>query len=115
MQPRNPAARKRSQNTRDACRWFVFGRSYSKSVRRPGALVEEITTADGAAPGPTSAPPTCASPSPRRPGAGALLNLVNGVLAGIGGVYVGTHSVLITVIAGVMALVVAAMTVIFRR
>jgi hypothetical protein len=37
------------------------------------------------------------------------------VLAGIGGVYVGTHSVLITVIAGVMALVVAAMTVIFRR
>ena len=44
-----------------------------------------------------------------------LLTLVNGVLAGVGSVYVGTHSVLITVIAGVAAIVLAAMALIFPR
>ncbi len=51
----------------------------------------------------------CTPPLGRRPGAGTLFTLVNGVLAGIGSVYVGTHSVLITVIAGVMAILLAAM------
>jgi hypothetical protein len=57
------------------------------------------------------------SPQPprRRPGAGALLTLVNGVLAGVGGVYVSTHSVMITVIAAVVAVVLAAMVLIFQR
>jgi hypothetical protein len=60
---------------------------------------------------PVPAPP--ASPQPRqRPGAGALLTLVNGVLAGVGGVYVSTHSVLITVIATVVAIALAAMVLI---
>jgi hypothetical protein len=41
--------------------------------------------------------------------------LVNGVLAGVGGVFVGTHSVLVTVIAAVVAVVLAAMVLAFRR
>lgn len=41
--------------------------------------------------------------------------MVNGVLAGVGSVYVATHSVLITVIAGVTALLLAAMVLIFPR
>ena len=49
------------------------------------------------------APPPADTPR-RRPGAGTLLTLVNGVLAGVGSVYVSTHSVLITVIAGIMAI-----------
>jgi hypothetical protein len=52
---------------------------------------------------------------PQRPGAGTVLTLVNGVLAGVGGVYVSAHSVLITVIAGIMAITVAAIVVIFPR
>jgi hypothetical protein len=60
--------------------------------------------------------PPANSPAPRRrPGAGALLTLVNGVLAGVGSVYVGTHSVLITVIAVVMAIVLVAMVLAFQR
>lgn len=55
-------------------------------------------------------------PAPRRrPGAGSLLTLVNGVLAGVGGVYVGTHSALITVIAAGTAIILAAMTLIWHR
>jgi len=53
--------------------------------------------------------------SPRRPSPGTVLTLVNGVLAGVGGVYVSAHSVLITVIAGIMAIAVAAMVLIFPR
>ena len=59
------------------------------------------------APGPLppAAPPADPSPSPRRrPGAGPLLTLVNDVLAGVSGVYVSTRSVMITVIAVVMAI-----------
>jgi hypothetical protein len=40
---------------------------------------------------------------------------VNGVLAGVGGVFVGTHSVLVTVIATVAAVVLAAMVLIAQR
>lgn len=61
--------------------------------------------------------PPVSSPQPprRRPGAGALLTLVNGVLAGVGGVYVSTHSVMITVIAAAVAIVLAAMVLICQR
>ncbi len=64
---------------------------------------------------PVPAPP--ASPPPRRrpPGAGTLLTLVNAVLAGIGGVYASTQSVLITIIAGVMAIVITALTLVFHQ
>lgn len=55
------------------------------------------------------------TPPRRRPGAGAVLTLVNGVLAGVCGVYVSTHSVLITVIAATAAIVLAMMLLIPRR
>lgn len=62
-------------------------------------------------------PQPAGSPQPprRRPGAGAMLTLVNGVLAGVGGVYVSTHSIMITVIAAVAAIVLAAMVLICGR
>jgi hypothetical protein len=61
-------------------------------------------------------PPPASTPLPqRRPDAGPLLTLVNGVLAGAGGVYVSTRSVVIVIIAGVMAIVVAALMQIFQR
>jgi hypothetical protein len=41
--------------------------------------------------------------------------LVNGVLAGVGGVYVGTHSVLVTIIATVVAALLAAMVLILHK
>lgn len=69
--------------------------------------------------GPVPAPevPGGGSPTPprRQPGAGAVLTLVNGALAGVGGVYVSTHSVLITVIAAVVAIVLAMMLALSRR
>jgi hypothetical protein len=57
------------------------------------------------------------SPEPpgRRPGAGTILTLANGVLAGVGGVYVSTHSVLITLVAAAAAIVLAAMVLFPRR
>ena len=61
-------------------------------------------------PGPPGSPP-----SSRRPRGGTILTLVNGVLAGVGGVFVGTHSVLVTVIATVAAVVLAAMVLIAQR
>jgi hypothetical protein len=63
---------------------------------------------------PHPAPPT-GSPSPPQPSAGTVLTLVNGVLAGIGGTYATTHSITITVIAGIMAIVLALMVLIFYR
>lgn len=92
-----------------------LGGFYSKSGRRLGPRFEENTTGDTAAPVPLSAPATGDPSAPRRPSAEALLTLISGVLAGITGVYVATHSVLITVIAAAMALVVVAMVLIFRR
>ena len=61
---------------------------------------------------PVPAPPTSPPPPRQRPGAGTLLTLVNGVLAGVGGVYVSTHSVLITVLATGVAIALAAMVLI---
>ena len=114
MQPRNPADRK-NQNTRDAPRRVVLGGFSSKRGRQLDPRFEENTTADNAAPGPLPAEATGDPHAPRRPGAEALLTLISGVLAGITGVYVATHSVLITVIAAAMALMVAAMVLIFWR
>jgi hypothetical protein len=51
---------------------------------------------------------------PRRPSAGAILTLVNGVLAGVGSVYVGTRSVLVTVIAAFVAAALAAALILQR-
>ena len=75
---------------------------------RPTLRFEGITV-DNAVPGAPAAPPASSPPQQRRPGAGTLLTLVNGALAGVGSVYIGTHSVLITVIAGVTAILLAAM------
>lgn len=52
---------------------------------------------------------------PRRPSAGAILTLVNGALAGVGGVFAGTHSVLVTLVAATVAIVLAAMVLIAQR
>ena len=52
---------------------------------------------------------------PPRPGAGTILTLVNGVLAGVASVFVGTHSVLITIVAAVVAVTLAAMVLVFHR
>jgi hypothetical protein len=46
--------------------------------------------------------------------AGALITLVNGALAGVGSVYVGTHPVLITVIAAAMAVALAVLVLAFH-
>ena len=70
---------------------------------------------DNAVPAAPAAPSASSPPPRRRLGAGALLTLVNGVLAGVGSVYVGTHSTLITVIAGAMAIVLAVMVLVFQR
>jgi hypothetical protein len=61
-------------------------------------------------------PPVNSPPRPpRRPSAGTILTLVNGVLAAVGSVFVSTHSVLITVLATVAALALAAMVLIASR
>jgi hypothetical protein len=53
--------------------------------------------------------------SSRGPRSGTILTLVNGVLAGVGGVFVCTHSVLVTVIAAAVAVALAAMVLIAQR
>lgn len=58
--------------------------------------------------------PTGSNPPPR-PSAGTILTLVNGALAGVGGVFVGTHSVVITIIAAIVAIALAAMVLAPRR
>jgi hypothetical protein len=55
------------------------------------------------------------SSPPRRPGGGDITALVTAVLTGIGALYVGTHSVVITVIAAVMSIALAAMVLFSRR
>lgn len=57
-----------------------------------------------------ASPAGSSSPSPRR-GSGDLLGLIEGTLAGIGGVYMSTHSALITVVAAVTAVVLTAIMV----
>lgn len=64
---------------------------------------------------PTALVPHPGAPSPQRPAAGALFTLVNGVLAGIAATYATTHSVMITVIAGITAIVLALLVLIFSR
>lgn len=80
------------------------------------ALVEGIIVHD-AVPVPTPAQPT-EPPSPpqrRHPGAGTLLTLVNGVLAGVGGVYVSTRSVMITIIAVLVAIALTVLVLVFDK
>jgi hypothetical protein len=55
------------------------------------------------------APSPAGSPAPQRPGTESVLTLAGGVLAGVGGVFVGTHSILVTVVAAVAAIVLTAM------
>jgi hypothetical protein len=64
---------------------------------------------------PAPAPVGDPQPPRRRPGADAVLTLANGVLAGVGGVYATTHSTLITIIATVAAIALAAMILITRK
>jgi hypothetical protein len=54
-------------------------------------------------------------PARRRHEAGGLHSLVNGALAGVGGVYLATHSVVVTIIAGIFATMLASLTVIRQR
>jgi hypothetical protein len=60
-------------------------------------------------------PPLPGPPAPRPPAAGTILTLVTGVLSGVGGVYAGTHSLTVTVIAAIAAIVLAAMVLAGRR
>jgi hypothetical protein len=62
----------------------------------------------------TPRPPMSPRP-PQGPSAGAVLTLVNGVLAGVGSVFVGTHSALITIIAASMAAALATLILVLRR
>jgi hypothetical protein len=64
---------------------------------------------------PVPAPAGSPQPPRRRLSVGTVLTLVNGVLAGIGGVYATTHSITITVIASVVAIALAAMVLISQR
>ena len=75
------------------------------AVETPADLKGTVSPVDNAV---VSEPPAGSDP-PRRPSAGTILTLVNGVLASVGGVFVGTHSVLITIIAAVAAITLAAM------
>jgi len=70
---------------------------------------------DNVIPAEPAAPPASSLPPRRTPKAGTLLTLVNGVLAGVGGVYAGTHSVLITVIAAAAAVMLAVLVLAFQR
>jgi hypothetical protein len=77
--------------------------------------IEGIIVPD-AIPAPAPAQPTePARPQRRHPGAGTLLTLVNGVLAGVGGVYVSTHSVLITIIAVLVAIALTVIILVFDK
>ena len=58
--------------------------------------------------GPQEAPPPNTPPR-RHWGAGSLLFLLKGVLAGVGGVYLATNSVVVTLIAGAVSIVVLAL------
>jgi hypothetical protein len=55
------------------------------------------------------------SPPPRRPGTETVLTLVNGVLAGVASVYIGTRSLTITILAVAMAIILAVLVLILRR
>lgn len=70
----------------------------------------------GVVPARTPAQPGEPPPAQRRhPGAGTLLAIVNGVLAGVGGLYVSTHSVLITIIAVLVAITLIIIVLVFDK
>ena len=54
-------------------------------------------------------------PARRRHDAGGLLNVINVTLAGVGGVYLATHSIVVTIIASIVATMLASLTVIHQR
>jgi hypothetical protein len=87
-------------------------RAGSASTRQAEGIAMNDTAAT---PGQPTIPPQPRPQPPRRANAGTILTLVNGVLAGVTSVFVGTHSVLITVIAAAMAVALAAMVLITRR
>jgi hypothetical protein len=60
-------------------------------------------------------PPPADPPEPRRPGTESVLTLAGGVLAGVGSVFSGTHSILATLIAVTAAVVLTAMVLTARR
>ena len=59
--------------------------------------------------------PSGLPPARRHHDVGGLLNLLNGALAGVGGVYLATHSIVVTIIAGVVAMVLASLAVTHPR
>jgi hypothetical protein len=61
-----------------------------------------------------SQPPAGSDPPPR-PSSEAILTLVTGVLAGVGCVFIGTHSIVITLIAAIVAITLTAMVLTIRR
>lgn len=63
---------------------------------------------------PTLMPPTSPPPSPHRD-FGEISILLNGVLTGVGSVYVSTHSVSATVASAVTAIAVASIVLLPRR
>lgn len=63
----------------------------------------------------TPNPPSSGSPAPRRPGTESVLTLVGGVLAGVGSVFGATHSIVVTLIAVITAVVLTAMLLAIRR
>jgi hypothetical protein len=64
---------------------------------------------------PASVPPASAPPSSPRHGSGGILALVDGGLAGVGGVYISTRSALITVVAALTAIMLTAIVLLLRR
>jgi hypothetical protein len=77
-----------------------------------GALDEGMVGVNETAAVPSAGAP---SPSPRRPGPETVLTFVNGVLASVASLYIGTHSLTVTIIAVAMAVILAALVLIFRR
>ncbi len=90
-----------------------ISRTYRGERRSPGGHQSKRQTAVNSILVVTEPPGS--SPPPRRPGAETILTLFNGALAGVGGVFVGTHSAVITIIATVMAVALTAMVLVFHR
>lgn len=65
------------------------------------------------APAPTPQPKTSGSPR-GGPHTTALLAVVNGALVGVGSVYLTTHSVLVTLMAAVSAVILGALALLVR-
>jgi hypothetical protein len=59
-------------------------------------------------------PPRVPRPPKGAPGTAGLLAVVNGVLAGVGSVYLTTHSALITLMAAVSAVILGSLTLLAR-